>query len=62
MTVTLVTRGAELVGVLLLGILLAIDLWQRPPRRALAAMTTAAALLGIAFLALVGARFVIIAG
>jgi|tagenome__1003787_1003787.scaffolds.fasta_scaffold16362656_2 hypothetical protein len=62
MTVTLVTRGAELVGVLLLGILLAIDLWQSPPRRTLAAMTAAALLLGIAFLALVGARFVIIAG
>jgi hypothetical protein len=62
MTATLVTRGAELVGVLLLAILLAIDLWQRPPRRAVTAMTAAAALLGIAFLALVGARFVIIAG
>jgi hypothetical protein len=62
MTVTWVTRGAELMGVLLLGTLLAIDIWQRPPRRTLAAMTTAAVLLGIAFLALVGARFVIIAG
>lgn len=53
---------AELVALLLLAALLAVDLWPRPSRRTRTALTGISAVLIVVFLVLVIARFVLVAG